>query len=132
MASQAEEQFLQAAFTANCRPDGRTRDEYRPVNVATGFLAQCNGSARVQIGTTDVVVGIKVELGTPSSARPDCGCLEVCVASSAVADAGNQGRGSDAKDAAMAAALAEAIEGPAGGTGTRCTVDIVCAIHHHP
>lgn len=90
MASQAEEQFLQSAFHADCRPDGRTRDEYRVVNVATGFLAQCNGSARVQIGATDVVVGVKVELGTPSTARPDCGCLEVCVASSAVADAGNQ------------------------------------------
>ncbi len=90
MASTAEQTFLQAAFADQCRPDGRTREQYRTINVATGFLAQCNGSARVQIGVTDVVVGVKVEIATPSTSHPDCGRLEVHVASSAVADAGNQ------------------------------------------
>lgn len=90
MASTSEQTFLQAAFSEHCRPDGRTREQYRTINVATGFLAQCNGSARVQIGATDVVVGVKVEIATPSTSHPDCGRLEVHVASSAVADAGNQ------------------------------------------
>jgi exosome complex component RRP42 len=60
MSSAAEDAFIRAGFAADLRTDGRARNQYRQIDVATNFLAQCNGSARVQLGATDVVAGVKV------------------------------------------------------------------------
>jgi hypothetical protein len=42
------------------RTDGRCRSDYRPLEVEAGIIAQADGSARLHLGATDVLVGVKV------------------------------------------------------------------------
>lgn len=57
------------------RQDGRGFDEFRPVNIRTRYIQQAEGSARVQLGGTDVVVGIKMATGTPYPDAPNDGTM---------------------------------------------------------
>jgi len=59
------------------RADGRRFDDYRRVKVATGVVEKAEGSAMVQLGSTRVLTGVKVELGTPYPDTPDEGTLTV-------------------------------------------------------
>jgi exosome complex component RRP42 len=59
------------------RIDGRGLLDYRPIQVNPGFIGKASGSAWVSIGKTKVLVGIKVETGTPYSDKPDAGVLTV-------------------------------------------------------
>lgn len=61
--------------TAGKRVDGRDLEEVRPLTVERGFAANAEGSARVHLGNTDVLVGVKLELGTPYPDTPDSGVL---------------------------------------------------------
>lgn len=60
---------------AGKRVDGRGLEELRPLRVEKGYAENAEGSARVHLGNTDVLVGVKLELGTPYSDRPDAGVL---------------------------------------------------------
>ena len=56
------------------RLDGRTVDEYRKVEVEYGISpVSAEGSARVRIGHTEVVAGIKMEISVPYPDSPDQG-----------------------------------------------------------
>lgn len=57
------------------RIDGRGLEEFRPLTVEKGFVESAEGSARVHLGDTDVLVGVKLELGSPYADRPDSGVL---------------------------------------------------------
>ena len=57
------------------REDGRGFSEMRKVVIEKGMLEMAEGSARVKLGETDVLVGIKVEVGTPFPDKPDEGTL---------------------------------------------------------
>lgn len=57
------------------RHDGRALDEFRPVTIRTRYIQQAEGSARVRLGDTDVVVGIKMALGTPYPDAPNDGTM---------------------------------------------------------
>lgn len=57
------------------RLDGRKRLERRQISIETGVVPKAEGSARVKMGNTDVMVGVKMALGTPFSDRPDEGVL---------------------------------------------------------
>ena len=57
------------------RYDGRAMDEFRPVKIQTGLIQQAEGSARVHIGDTDVIVGVKMAIGKPYPDSPDQGTL---------------------------------------------------------
>ena len=59
------------------RYDGRKLDEFREVSVETGVIKTAEGSARVKIGETEVLVGIKTEVGTPYPDSPDQGTIMV-------------------------------------------------------
>jgi len=59
------------------RFDGRKNDEYRKVTIESGISKNAEGSARVKIGNTEVVVGIKTEIGTPYPDSPDEGTIMV-------------------------------------------------------
>ncbi|MBW3003414.1 exosome complex protein Rrp42 [Candidatus Woesearchaeota archaeon] len=62
------------------RLDGRKLDEYRqPVLVEYGAAGNAEGSARVKIGETEVLAGIKLELGVPYPDTADQGALMVGV-----------------------------------------------------
>ena len=58
------------------RTDGRKLDVFRDIKVETGIIKRAEGSARVKIGKTDVIVGIKTEIGEPFSDMPDMGILK--------------------------------------------------------
>jgi len=57
------------------RADGRSIDEYRDISVEVGVIEKAEGSARVKIGNTQLVVGIKPQLGDPFSDTPNVGVL---------------------------------------------------------
>ncbi len=57
--------------------DGRKLLDFRPVTVEPSFSKTAEGSARVCIGDNEVLVGIKMELGTPFPDTPDDGVMMV-------------------------------------------------------
>ena len=57
------------------REDGRGLDEYREISIETDVISKAEGSARVKIGGTQVIVGIKPQLGSPFPDTPDLGVL---------------------------------------------------------
>jgi len=65
-------------LNADTRLDGRKLAEYRkPIEVEYGVVKTAEGSARVKIGETDVIVGIKMEVGEPYPDIPDEGTIIV-------------------------------------------------------
>ncbi|MCW3135235.1 MAG: exosome complex protein Rrp42 [Methanophagales archaeon] len=57
------------------RVDGRGFREYREISVERDVIKRAEGSARVKIGNTDVLVGIKLEPGEPFPDAPDEGVI---------------------------------------------------------
>ncbi len=57
------------------RLDNRAFDEYRPITIETGAVDSAEGSARVHIGKTDVLVGVKIGFGEPYPDTPNKGVL---------------------------------------------------------
>ena len=63
---------------ADTRLDGRKLREYRkPITVEYGVVKTAEGSARVRIGETDVMVGVKLEVGEPYPDTPNEGTIIV-------------------------------------------------------
>lgn len=60
---------------AGQRYDGRAFDEYRPVTIEPGVVKRAEGSARVRLGDTEVVVGVKVAPGEPYPDTPNQGVM---------------------------------------------------------
>ena len=59
------------------RIDGRKLEEYRPIEIILNPIPKAEGSAWVKLGNTIVMTGIKLEVGTPYSDRPNEGVLQV-------------------------------------------------------
>lgn len=59
------------------RFDGRKPDEFRDLIIETGVSKNAEGSARVKIGKTEVLVGVKMDVGEPYSDSPDKGNMMV-------------------------------------------------------
>ncbi len=59
------------------RFDGRKPDEFREITIETGVSKNAEGSARVKIGETEVLVGIKMAVGEPYPDSPDAGNMMV-------------------------------------------------------
>ena len=57
------------------RIDGRGIDEYRPIIVEKNVISSTEGSARVRIGDSQVLAGVKVDLANPFRDKPDEGIL---------------------------------------------------------
>lgn len=57
------------------RVDGRKFDEMRPLTIETNYVRSAEGSARVTLGNTQVVVGVKTILGEPFPDTPNTGVL---------------------------------------------------------
>ncbi|XP_076276664.1 exosome complex component RRP42-like isoform X3 [Lasioglossum baleicum] len=93
--SAGEKTFILHGVDADSRNDGRRRCEYRTMEIETKLMPQTHGSARLRIGNTDILVGIKVELDTPNADTPDQGKLEFFVDCSANATPAFEGKGGD-------------------------------------
>lgn len=59
------------------RLDGRGLLDTRELKVFTNVIEKAEGSARVELGNTEVIAGVKVSLGTPFPDTPDKGLLVV-------------------------------------------------------
>src|SRR3990170_4522440 len=59
------------------RLDGRGLGDYREIKLEQGLIEKAEGSARVLLGKTEVLVGIKVETGEPFPDTPNEGVLTV-------------------------------------------------------
>lgn len=72
-------EYLLALFTKNIRKDGRKLDEYRkPIKIEYDISPKsAEGSARVIIGKTEVIAGVKMDVGEPFPDSPDKGVLIV-------------------------------------------------------
>lgn len=65
-------------LNADTRLDGRKLTDYRkPIELEYGIVKTAEGSARVRIGETDVIVGVKMEIGEPYPDTPDQGTIIV-------------------------------------------------------
>lgn len=57
------------------RFDGRKTDEFREIQIELGISKKAEGSARVRVGKTEVIVGIKMDVGEPYPDSQDKGNL---------------------------------------------------------
>ncbi len=59
------------------RLDDRDFTDYREIRLEQGIIERAEGSARVLLGKTEVLVGTKIEVGTPFPDTPNEGVLTV-------------------------------------------------------
>jgi len=57
------------------RDDGRAFDEIRDIELETNVIDKAEGSANVRLGKTQVMVGIKLQIGTPFPDSADKGVI---------------------------------------------------------
>jgi exosome complex component RRP42 len=57
------------------RVDGRQFDEFRDIEIEVGVVKKAEGSAKVRIGNTQVIAGIKMDVGEPYPDSPDSGVM---------------------------------------------------------
>lgn len=55
----------------------RGPNDYREMTLEVGLIEKANGSAQIHLGKTKILVGVKVETGTPFPDTPDQGVLTV-------------------------------------------------------
>lgn len=57
------------------RADGRSFDQYRDISVETNVISKAEGSARVKLGSSQVLVGVKMQPGEPFPDAPNRGVI---------------------------------------------------------
>jgi len=62
---------------AGKRLDGRGLTDHREFTIEEGLIERAEGSARIRLGKTDVLVGVKIETGEPFPDTPNDGVLTV-------------------------------------------------------
>lgn len=77
--STATREHILKSLSKGMRFDGRKPEEMREVTVESGVSISAEGSARVKIGETEVIVGIKMAVETPYPDTQDRGNLMVNV-----------------------------------------------------
>lgn len=77
-----------AELKNNKRLDGRALDEYRKAVITKNVSQTADGSARVKIGETEVITGVKMFPETPYPDMPDQGSISVGVELLALASPG--------------------------------------------
>lgn len=72
------EKYISDLITKDFRIDGRKLEDYRkPIKIEYDVSNNAEGSAKVTIGETEVVVGIKLGVGEPYPESPDEGSIVV-------------------------------------------------------
>lgn len=73
--SQITRDYLYRLINEGKRLDGRDMLEYRDLEIKTDTIGPAEGSARVELGDTEVFVGIKMDHGDPFPDKPDEGVV---------------------------------------------------------
>ncbi|NMJ87294.1 MAG: exosome complex protein Rrp42 [Thaumarchaeota archaeon] len=66
---------MQELLVKGERLDGRGLTETRPLKIETNIIQKANGSARVTLGNTQVIAGVKIDTGEPYGDRPNEGIM---------------------------------------------------------
>jgi exosome complex component RRP42 len=66
---------IRKAIQSGKRSDGRALDEYRNLEFLENYVPKAQGSCLVKLGDTQVLVGIKMDVGEPYPDSPDRGNL---------------------------------------------------------
>ncbi len=75
--SRVKRDYIASLIQQGKRADGRATDQFREVSVEKDLIKTADGSARVKIGKTHVLVGVKLQKGEPFPDTPDSGVLIV-------------------------------------------------------
>ncbi len=75
--SEIEKSHINSLVKKDQRIDGRNFLDYRKISVETDVILKAEGSARVKIGNTDIIAGVKISLGPPFPDTPDRGVITV-------------------------------------------------------
>ncbi|KAI8139358.1 ribosomal protein S5 domain 2-type protein [Fennellomyces sp. T-0311] len=113
--SPAEKVYITQGVESDCRADGRGRLEYRHLVLESGLLSQTSGSARGRLGDSDVLVGVKVEIGEIEHGQPNQGRVVCNVECSPSASQQFEGRGADEINNTLTLALERFVTGPQSG-----------------
>ena len=68
---------MNEVLSRGMRLDGRGLCDMRELTIETNIIEKAEGSARVKLGNTELIAGVKVNLGTPFPDTPDKGLLIV-------------------------------------------------------
>lgn len=74
--SELKRDYINKLLKDGRRVDGRGFDEYRPISVETGVISTAEGSARVRLGRTDIIAGVKVAPDEPYPDHPNMGVMK--------------------------------------------------------
>ena len=77
--------YILSLIQQDKRADERKFDEYRKIKIETGISKNAEGSARCKIGETEVIVGVKMDIGEPYPDSPDEGTIIVTAELSPIA-----------------------------------------------
>ncbi|XP_059147747.1 exosome complex exonuclease RRP42-like [Physella acuta] len=110
--SEAEKTFILHSVQDNFREDGRGCEDFRHMELETGLISNTNGSARVRLASTDVLVGIKVQLTPVDPSKPNVGRIEFFLDCSANATPAFEGRGGEGLASEITAMLTRAYSCP--------------------
>ncbi|CAN5582961.1 exosome complex protein Rrp42 [soil metagenome] len=72
---QLRKQQMLEALSRGKRLDGRNFESYRDFEIEVGIIDKANGSAKVKLGNTEVLAGVKVETGEPFEGLENKGAL---------------------------------------------------------
>lgn len=93
--SLTEHHFIQQGIAQNIRGDGRGRLDYRPFSIETGVVPNANGSARLLLDGTHILVAVNVAIGEPLASAPTQGqilCSVQCSTSASLDVGGREER----------------------------------------
>ncbi|KAK4523516.1 hypothetical protein GAYE_PCTG69G1412 [Galdieria yellowstonensis] len=108
--SKAEKSYLLEAIALGTRVDGRSLLEYRPISVQVGVLPSASGSSRLRLGETEVLVGVKVEVGDVAEASTENIQIHFTVECSGSANADFLGREAENWSSELQSALESAYQ----------------------
>ena len=73
--SNIKKEYLLKLAKNGKRADDRSFNEFRDIRIETGIISKAEGSAKVTIGNTQVIAGIKMDLGDPYPDTPNSGVM---------------------------------------------------------
>ncbi len=73
--SKLERRKLQSLLLRGERIDGRKTMEYRPIEIETNIISKAEGSAKISLGDTIAIAGVKAEIGIPYPDTPNQGAI---------------------------------------------------------
>lgn len=75
--SRVKQKQIAELIDSGKRLDGRSLYDYREIKLEVGLIEKAEGSARVLLGNTEVLVGVKIQIGEPFPDTPNDGVMTV-------------------------------------------------------